>query len=214
MSVTDYMCREIQVLTAVEAIRKRPAMYIGELGPNTPNRLLEEALCHGLAEGCEGRATEMLVTVGVNGMFEVMDNGPGWPVEARGVSGRSMAEGMMTDLFGCKKAKTEENSHLCQTGIVAVNALSEGGMLTTWTNGFEWVQEYEQGRPMGPIRRTGIVTKSGVHLQFQLDRKLFPNPTLEIAPLIAYLRENKADTLSITVFDQRTGITRLLPTDV
>lgn len=214
MPETEYPNREIQLLTAVEAIRKRPERYLGELGPSSPNRLLEEALCHGLAEGCDGRATEMLVTIGVNGMFEVMDNGPGWPVEAHKLTGKSGAEMMMTDLFGCKKAKSEGNAHLCQTGIVVVNALSESGVLTTWTNGFEWVQEYEQGRPMGPIRRTGIVTKSGVHFHFQLDRTTFPNPTLEIAPLIAYLRENKADTLSITVFDQRTGITRILPTDV
>lgn len=199
---TIYVATEIQVLEGMEAIRKRPAMYAGPLDEMCPNRLVQETLCKTFSDACEGKTTRLDVHIGAKGSFGVTDNGPGWSVAMRR-NGVTYAEELMTALFACKAEKSEETRGLCNHGVVAVNALSSDGTLTTWTDNFEWTQFYEKGRPLGPIKRTGWVGRSGVHLGFKLDETLLPHVEIQTESLLAHIRDTKPSSLFVTLWDAR-----------
>lgn len=170
----EYDESNIRVLSAVEAIRKRPAMYVGPLDdPSLFNRLIQESLCIAADEAMSGHCTEVLVDVQQDGTSTVRDNGLGLPMTPDDM-GRPLAERLLTQAFACREHK--ENDRLaqacCQFGLVAVNALSEWLRIRNFRDGACWSQAYERGVSTGPFRRESSTTESGVELSFRPDRAI------------------------------------------
>lgn len=158
------MISEINVLDVRSAIRKRPAMYVGDLdNPELPNNLLKESLCVALeewrpmVEGEAPRSTIVPVEVEFGpelGRVIVRDQGPGLPMAIQ-KCGRHKAELLLTDLYACRNSKQAETQHLCQLGIVCVNALSSEFNVRTFSEGFEWTQRYEKGAARDTLPSAG-----------------------------------------------------------
>jgi DNA gyrase subunit B len=166
----DSMIEEILALTALEAIRSRPRMYVGpdHFGP-VSDQLLQSAMCHPLAELSCGSATR--VDVSIDGLSAVIaDDGPGWPVHPIG-DGRRFAERLLSDLYACR----DHNQHadlahsLCRITLPVVVALSKVFTLDVRREGEHWQQVYRSGVADGPLTLTGRCETSGTTLSFSLE---------------------------------------------
>src|SRR4051794_40564708 len=149
----QYTADMIKVLSASEAIRRRPAMYVGPVDdPLAATRLLQESLCLALDAACCGTCTRIDVTLHRDGSATVADDGPGLSLRPiRG--GLTEAEVLLTCLFACRdhKADRRAGEAACQIGIAVTNALSEWLTVTTTYEGRRWRQRYERGVPQGPF---------------------------------------------------------------
>ena len=202
----EYSSEDIKVLSAVQAIRRRPRMYVGENLENRllPNLLLQESACVAIDQAHSGSCQNLLITVAADGRAEVQDDGPGWSLEA-GRDGKVIAETLMTQLFACRSSKSSESTQeLCKIGLAVVNALSEWCELTIWQSGFEWKQRYVNGEATASFERLGSTDVHGTRLSFKLDPTILPRREYSTSDLIAWVREN-ACALTVNVFDERTG---------
>lgn len=200
-----YSADDIEVLKAPQAIRRRTAMYVGDVNDRLlPNRLLQESLCVALDEGRDGPCQNVRVRIAHDGEAEVDDDGPGWSLELDR-SGRPRAEVFMTQLFACRHAKENERSRrVCQMGVAVLNALSEWAELTIWRDGFEWRQDYARGEVRAPFQRGESTWKHGTRLKFKLDPEILPCREFSMPELVAWLREN-ASLVNVVVSDGRSG---------
>jgi DNA gyrase/topoisomerase IV subunit B len=168
----EYDESNIPILSsAAEAIRKRPAMYLGPLDdPLLLNRLLQESLCLAADEAMSGHCTAIRVHVEEDGTSTVRDDGRGLPMTPD-ETGRPLAERLLTELFACRAHKEDGRlaESCCQSGIVVVNALSEWLRLRNFRDGICWSQAYERGKPTGPFRPESPTTETGVELAFRPD---------------------------------------------
>lgn len=160
---------EIQTLTALEAIRSRPRMYVG---PDhfglVSDQLLQAAMCHPLAEVSCGIATR--VDVSIDGLSAVIaDDGPGWPVHF--VGGRRFAEILLSEMQACRdhKAHAELARSLCRITLPVVVALSEVFTLDVCREGEHWRQVYRNGVADGPLSVMDAGEVSGTTLSFSLE---------------------------------------------
>jgi DNA gyrase subunit B len=163
----------IEVLTAIEAIRKRPSLYVGPLeDPALFNRLIQESLCIAADEALCGYCTRVRVEVRRDGSVTVRDNGRGLPM-TRDASGRPLAEKLLTQVFACREHKEgRAAAACCQTGLVAVNALSEWLLVKNFREGACWSQAFQCGEPLGPFRHEPSGAQSGVELSYRPDTSL------------------------------------------
>ena len=172
----DYRAEDIQVLEPAQAIRKRPAMYIGELDSDaTMSRLVEQTLCASLDEAMSGRCRHIAVSLHADGAFSVRDDGAGISME-RDKDGVFMAERVMTQWYSCRAARQNHAiaERFCGLGLFVVNALSEAAKLELRRDGHTWMQEYRAGKALAPFADIGPATATGTTVWFKPDTTLLP----------------------------------------
>jgi DNA gyrase subunit B len=210
MKKTGYNAEDIQVLKGLEAVRKRPAMYIGSTGLTGLNHLLFEVVDNSIDEAMAGHCNTIKITIHSDGMAEVEDNGRGIPTDMHETEKRPALEVVMTVLhaggkFDNKSYKVSGGLH--GVGVSCVNALSEFFEVETWHNGELFYQSYERGNPISDMENRGEKLGKGTIVRFRPDNTIFDTVDFSHDILVNRFRElaflNKG--LKIDFFDERTG---------
>jgi len=174
----EYTADKLEHLSDQEHVRKRPSMYIGDTGTRGLHHLVFEVVDNSIDEAMAGYATQIWVTINGDGSVTVEDNGRGIPVEIHPIVGVSTLEGVMTLLkFGGKFSKGAyyTSGGLHGVGVTVVNFLSEWCVVEVYRGGAVYRQEYERGKPTGPVRRIGTTHRTGTKTTFKPDPLIFPN---------------------------------------
>jgi DNA gyrase subunit B len=209
----DYNADSIKVLGGMEAVRKRPAMYIGSTGEMGLHHLVYEVVDNSVDEALAGYADKIDVSIHIDNSITVVDNGRGIPVDMMEVDGEKVpaAQVVMTKLHAGGKFDSSTykvSGGLHGVGVSCVNALSEEFDLEIWRDGFTWEQTYSKGDPTSKLKKTGAVKqKRGTKIHFLPDKTIFTgNTEYNFDTLSQRLRElaflNKG--LLITLVDERT----------
>ena len=207
----DYTAESIKVLGGMEAVRKRPAMYIGSTGELGLHHLVYEVVDNSVDEALAGYADKVDVTIHIDNSVTVVDNGRGIPVEDMEVDGDMLpaAQVVMTMLHAGGKFDSSTykvSGGLHGVGVSCVNALSEELELETKRDGFTWEQSYSKGEPTTKLKKVGPAKKTGTKVHFTPDREIFTSTEYNFDTLAQRLRElaflNKG--LLITLTDERT----------
>jgi DNA gyrase subunit B len=209
----DYTADSIKVLGGMEAVRKRPAMYIGSTGDLGLHHLVYEVVDNSVDEALAGFADKIEVTIHIDNSITVVDNGRGIPTEdMRLEDGQKLpaAQVVMTTLHAGGKFDSSTykvSGGLHGVGVSCVNALSEEFDLEIWRDGFTWEQTYSKGEPTSKLKKAGATKKRGTKIRFLPDKTIFTGSTeYNYDTLAQRLRElaflNKG--LLITLTDERT----------
>src|SRR6204780_2137187 len=205
-----YDAKSIRVLGGLEAVRLRPAMYIGSTGEMGLHHLVWEVVDNSVDEAMAGFADEINVTVHADDSVTVVDNGRGIPVDMHATEKRPAAEVVLTVLHAGGKFDRDTykvSGGLHGVGVSVVNALSDWLELEISRDGAVWEQEYKRGKPANKLKQTGKTRKTGTKITFHADPSIFTVTAYSYDTLSQRLRElaflNKG--LKITLEDERAG---------
>jgi len=205
----DYGADKIKVLEGLEAVRKRPAMYIGSTGAPGLHHLVYEIVDNSIDEALAGFCDQVNVTIHIDHSITVIDNGRGIPVDPM-PDGRSAAEVVLTVLHAGGKfenAAYKVSGGLHGVGVSVVNALSERLDLEIWRNGQVYQQSYERGTPVTELVATGTTQRRGTKVTFKADPQIFETTEYSFDTLAQRLRELAFlnGGIVITIDDERDG---------
>lgn len=213
----NYSASNIQVLEGLEAVRKRPAMYIGDISEKGLHHLINETVDNSIDEAMAGYCSHIEVTICADGSIVVEDDGRGIPVDEHKKLHKSALEVVMTVLHaGGKfdKGSYKVSGGLHGVGVSCVNALSTHMMSQVFRDGNIYQQEYEQGKPLYPVKIVGQTDKHGTRQQFWPDGTIFTTTTFKWEIIarrmreLAYLNAGVKITLTDEHPDPETGKTR------
>jgi DNA gyrase subunit B len=203
-----YDATSIKVLGGIEAVRLRPAMYIGSTGEQGLHHLVWEVVDNSVDEALAGYCDEINVQVHDDNSVTVIDNGRGIPVDMHATEKKPAAEVVMTVLHAGGKFDSDTykvSGGLHGVGVSVVNALSDWLDLEIWRDGEVWEQSYAAGKPKGKLKETGKTRKTGTKITFHPDPAIFADHKYSYDILAQRLRElaflNKG--LKITLTDER-----------
>ena len=187
-----YGVEQIKILEGLEAVRKRPAMYIGGTGLDGLHHLVFEVVDNSVDEALAGACDRIDVTIHIDNSVSVADNGRGIPVGIHEQTGRSGVEVVMTTLhaggkFGGSAYKVSGGLH--GVGVSVVNALSEWLEVEVWSDGKKYLQRYERGKPTGDLEEVGRARRTGTRVTFLSDGEIFEDRTFSLDVLSNRLRE-------------------------
>ncbi|NLI77563.1 MAG: DNA topoisomerase (ATP-hydrolyzing) subunit B [Candidatus Riflebacteria bacterium] len=188
----EYSAKNIQVLEGLEAVRKRPGMYIGGTGLDGLHHLVWEAVDNSIDEVMGGYATTVHINMHDDGSISVLDDGRGIPVDIHEATGKPALEVILTVLhsggkFDKKSYKFSGGLH--GVGISVVNALSEWLEVTVWRDGDTYQQSFRRGEPVGPMTVTSGADRRGTKVRFLPDNQIFQTTEFNFDILSRRLRE-------------------------
>nr|MBP9015711.1 DNA topoisomerase IV subunit B [Candidatus Atribacteria bacterium] len=176
----DYRASDIQILEGLEAVRKRPSMYIGNVGVEGLHHLVFEVVDNSIDEAVMGFCHRIEVILHRDGSVRVTDDGRGIPVEIHETVGRPAVEVVLTRLHAGGKfggAAYQISGGLHGVGVSVVNALSEWLEVEVYREGKIWRQRYERGIPQGELEEVGVTERTGTMIHFKPDPMIFPDAT-------------------------------------
>ena len=191
-NANNYSASNIQVLEGLEAVRKRPAMYIGDISEKGLHHLVNETVDNSIDEAMAGYCTDIEVTINEDNSITVEDNGRGIPVDEHEKLHKSALEVVMTVLHaGGKfdKGSYKVSGGLHGVGVSCVNALSTHMMSQVFRGGKIYQQEYEKGKPLYPVRVIGDTDKRGTRQQFWPDPTIFTTTVYKWDIIASRMRE-------------------------
>jgi DNA gyrase subunit B len=208
---SNYTGSDITVLEGLEAVRKRPAMYIGSTSERGLHHLVWEVVDNAVDEALAGYADRIDVTLLADGGVRVVDNGRGYPTDMHPTQKRPTPEVILTVLHAGGKFDGKAyavSGGLHGVGVSVVNALSTNLELTIWRDGFEWHQPYQAQKPAAPLQKVGKSRRSGSSVTFWADPAIFETTTYSFETISRRLQEmaflNKG--LTIVLRDERPGM--------
>lgn len=208
----SYDATHIKVLGGIEAVRTRPAMYIGDTGSRGLHHLINEVVDNSIDEALGGYCNNITVRLNHEGSVTVIDNGRGIPVDMHKEQKRPALEVVMTMLhaggkFDQKSYKVSGGLH--GVGVSVVNALSEWLEVEVWRDGYEYFQKYERGHPATKVEKRGKSAKQGTSVTFKPDSKIFSDNKFSFDIVVSRLRElaflNKG--VALTLSEEKTSRT-------
>ena len=201
----NYSASNIQVLEGLEAVRKRPAMYIGDISEKGLHHLVNETVDNSIDEAMAGFCTHIEVTINEDNSITVQDNGRGIPVDEHEKMHKSALEVVMTVLHaGGKfdKGSYKVSGGLHGVGVSCVNALSTHMLSQVYRNGHIYQQEYEKGKPLYDVKIVGDTDKTGTRQQFWPDGSIFTTTEYKYDIIAKRMRElaylNAGITITLT----------------
>ena len=201
----NYSASKIQVLEGLEAVRKRPAMYIGDISEKGLHHLVNETVDNSIDEAMAGYCTHIEVTINEDNSITVQDNGRGIPVDEHEKMHKSALEVVMTVLHaGGKfdKGSYKVSGGLHGVGVSCVNALSTHMLSQVFRNGHIYQQEYEKGKPLYDVKIVGDTDKTGTRQQFWPDGSIFTTTEYKYDIIARRMRElaylNAGITITLT----------------
>ncbi|MGP1445138.1 DNA topoisomerase (ATP-hydrolyzing) subunit B [Treponema sp.] len=209
MTASSYSAENITVLKGLDAVRKRPGMYIGSTGPDGLHHLVYEVVDNCIDEAMAGYCDTIFVVLEKNDTVRIEDNGRGIPVDIHPDEGVSALELVLTRLHaGGKfdKGSYKVSGGLHGVGVAVVNALSTNMEATVCRDGFEYVQKFSMGEPLGPVAKRGETQKRGTTIRWTADPSIFTETTTYNFDVLAVRLRELAflnNTVKITLRDER-----------